>query len=66
MKRISTDTTEFDRDLATGALVNINTNALEKRKLQKRKLRQEREEIDNIKKDVADIKEMLIQLIGKK
>ena len=53
------------RDLKTGAIININTqeiNDARQRKLQKQK---DKEEFETLKKDVAEIKQLLNKLIEK-
>ena len=54
------------RDLETGAILNINTDNIRKQKqalLQKRK---DKQEIDQLKNDVGEIKSLLQQLLEKK
>lgn len=52
-------------DLNSGAIINTNISDIEKRKAIKAKKRQEKIEIDNLKSEVKDIKEMLTEISRK-
>ena len=52
-------------DLNNGAIINTNISDIEKRRAIKAKKRQEKIEIDNLKSEVKDIKEMLTEISRK-
>lgn len=53
------------RDLETGAILNINTDNIRKQKEILQQKRRERQEIDQLKNDVGEIKSLLQQLLEK-
>ena len=53
------------RDEKTGAIVNDDNSSYNKYMQMKGKKRKEREEIDNMKKDIGEMKEMLKLLVEK-
>lgn len=55
----------FGRDPKTGAIININSSEVEAAKKAKARRLQEKQELQNLKQDVSDIKAMLNQLIEK-
>ena len=64
--------TKLVRDTKSMALVNTDANGLEDYKMKRRMLETQREEInkvksemDCIKNDLAEIKQLMIQLLGK-
>lgn len=59
------DEPNFVRDKVTGALVNINQREIKQHRQLLEQKRKERQEIDQLKNDVADIKAMLQQLLQK-
>jgi len=66
MKIIKADNAPgFGRDPETGAIININTSAIEIAKKAKENKQKQKQEIDQLKKDVSDIKIMLTQIIEK-
>ena len=54
------------RDRNSGAIVNINSNAMTAARERKKLFNDRQKEIDEIKKDVSDIKNILMQLIEDK
>ena len=55
MKTVQIKETKYVRDLDSKAILNTNINALEQYKMEK----------NNMKKDIAELKEMIAQLLGK-
>ena len=51
------------RDRETGAILNANTTEIQKARLKKNKEKQREQEIQELKKDVSDIKVLLTKLI---
>lgn len=54
------------RDRNSGAILNINSNAMTAARERKKLFNDRQKEIDEIKKDVSDIKNILMQLIEDK
>lgn len=55
----------FARDAETGAIININTSAINMARKAKENRNREKQEIEQLRKDVDDIKSMLTQIIEK-
>lgn len=55
----------FGRDPETGAILNINTSEIENARKAKQNRLKQKQEIEQLKKDVDDIKSMLTQIIEK-
>lgn len=53
------------KDTETGAVININSNEIENARKRKAIRQQEKEEIENLKNEVSDIKKMLGTIIEK-
>ena len=53
------------RKSSSGAVVNVASDDYDKYIKQKEKVRQEKERIDSLEKDVSEIKDMLKQLLDK-
>ncbi len=51
------------RDASTGAIININKNKATKARLAREKILKEKQEIEELKSDVAEIKLLLKQLL---
>ena len=51
------------RDRETGAILNANTTEIQKARLKKNKEKQREQELQELKKDVSDIKVLLTKLI---
>jgi len=54
------------RDKNSGAILNINSNAMTAARERKKMFNDRQEEIDGIKSDVADIKNILMKLVEDK
>ena len=65
MKTVQIKETKYVRDLDSKAILNTNINALEQYKMEKKRLEDEKNVINNMKKDIAELKEMIAQLLGK-
>jgi hypothetical protein len=66
MKVIRSDNAPgFGRDPETGAVININTSAVNTAKKAKENRNRQKQEIEQLKQDVNDIKSMLTQIIEK-
>ena len=57
------DHPDLVRDSRTGAILNINKEEIQKKKLQNSKILQRDREIEQLKNDVSDIKNLLQQLL---
>lgn len=55
----------FGRDPETGAIININTSAIQTARKAKENRNRQKQEIEQLKQDVNDIKSMLTQIIEK-
>tara|TARA_B100000282_G_C31546479_1_gene405430 strand:+ start:242 stop:451 length:210 start_codon:yes stop_codon:yes gene_type:complete len=55
----------FVKDTTTGAILNINNNEIEAAKRRKALRLQEKQDIENLKTEVSDIKSMLTKIIEK-
>jgi hypothetical protein len=55
----------YGRDPQTGAIININTSAIAMAKVAKENRNRQKQEIEELKQDVHDIKSMLAQIIEK-
>lgn len=55
----------LQRDTQTGAILNTSTDELDKYIEQRNVLMAQRKRIDNLERDVSDIKDMLKQILGK-
>ena len=51
------------RDSTTGAILNANSTEIQKARLKKNKEKQQEQEIQELKKDVSEIKVLLTKLI---
>lgn len=56
----------YYRDMKTGAIVNMNKSALEAAKAQKEKRIKDEQEIQELKNDVKEMKQLLKELINSK
>lgn len=50
---------DFEKDITTHAVINTNTTAFSNRRDQLAKLEQKNAELEQMKKDIAEIKELL-------
>lgn len=55
--------TNLFRDASTGAIINIDKNKAAKSRAQREKILKEKQEIEDLKNDVAEIKSLLKQLL---
>ena len=65
MKDIKIDETKYVRDVDSKAILNTNRNALQNYKIARKKKIDEVNDINNMKKDIAELKEMIKTLLGK-
>ena len=56
---------DFVKDQDTGAILNTNRNEIQQAKARKKARAQEKHELDNLKKDVGDMKIMLSKILEK-
>jgi hypothetical protein len=52
----------YVKDLETGAILNTDVTEIKKSKARKKKMRDEKEEIQILKSEVADIKTLLLEI----
>jgi|TARA_B110000259_G_C13731824_1_gene288840 hypothetical protein len=52
----------YVKDLETGAILNTDVTEIKKSKARKKKMREEKEEIQILKSEVADIKTLLLEI----
>ncbi len=57
--------TSFVRDKKTGAVLNTNRSEIQQAKQRKKARLQEKNELDNLKQDVSDMKIMLSKILEK-
>lgn len=55
----------FVRDKQTGAIVNINKQEMQAARTRKENKQKQKQEIEQLKQDVSDIKQMLQQIVEK-
>tara|TARA_B100000029_G_scaffold189427_1_gene187312 strand:+ start:397 stop:603 length:207 start_codon:yes stop_codon:yes gene_type:complete len=65
MKNIKINETPYVRDADSKAILNTNRNALQNYKIARQKKIDEINDINNMKKDIAELKEMIKTLLGK-
>ena len=65
MENVKVKDTKYVRDIDSKAILNTNRSALENYKLARQKKLDEINDINNMKQDIADLKEMLKTLLGK-
>ena len=65
MDTVKVKETKYVRDVDSKAILNTNRSALENYKLARQKKLDEINDINNMKQDIADLKEMLKTLLGK-
>jgi len=65
MSNIKINETRYVRDSNSKAILNTNRNALENYKIARQKKIDEINDINNMKKDIAELKEMIKTLLGK-
>ena len=65
MKTVDIDNKKLQRDINSKAILNTNMNALENYKRARKQKQEEMEDINNMKNEIAELKEMVKTLIGK-
>jgi hypothetical protein len=66
MKTVKVEETQYVRDVNSKAILNTNRNALENYKLAKKRKEAEISDINSMKQDILELKELVKQLIKKK
>ena len=65
MKNIKINETPYVRDSDSKAILNTNKTALQSYKIARQRKIDEMNDINNMKKDIAELKEMIKTLLGK-
>ena len=65
MTTVKIENKKLERDTNSKALLNTNRNALEQYKIERKRKQGEIEDINNMKRDISELKEMVGQLLGK-
>ncbi len=65
MNTVKIDDKKLERDLNSKAVLSTNLNALETYKMARKKRQEEISDINNMKKDIDELKEMIKKLLGK-
>ena len=65
MATVKIENKKLDRDINSKAILSTNRTALEQYKIERKRKQGEIEDINNMKKDIAELKEMIGQLLGK-
>lgn len=65
MKTVKVENSKLERDVHSKALLNTNRNALEQYKMEKKRKEAEMNDINNMKEDIKELKEMIRKLMGK-
>mgnify|MGYP003971349317 CR=1 FL=1 len=65
MKSIKINDTGYVRDIDSKAVLNTDRKALENYKLSVKKKQEEIDDINNMKRDISELKEMIKTLLGK-
>ncbi len=66
MKTVKVEETHYVRDVNSKAILNTNRNALENYKLAKKRKEAEISDINSMKQDILELKELVKKLIEKK
>jgi hypothetical protein len=66
MKTVKVEETQYVRDVNSKAILNTNRNALENYKLAKKRKEAEISDINSMKQDILELKELVKKLIEKK
>ncbi len=56
---------KLERDMNSKAVLNTNRNALETYKAERQRRQSEVDDINSMKRDIAELKEMIVKLLGK-
>ena len=65
MKNVKIEQTQYVRDINSKAVLNTNKKALDSYKVARKRKMNEIEDINNMKRDIAELKEMIKTLLGK-
>lgn len=65
MKTIKIENSKLERDVHSKAVLSTNRNALEAYKMERDRKLAEMNDINNMKEDIKELKEMIQQLMGK-
>tara|TARA_B110000467_G_scaffold131822_1_gene126768 strand:+ start:1391 stop:1597 length:207 start_codon:yes stop_codon:yes gene_type:complete len=65
MENIKINETQYVRDTNSKAVLNTNRKALDEYKFSIQKKQDEIDDINNMKRDIAELKEMIKTLLGK-
>ena len=65
MTTVKIENKKLERDINSKAILNTNRSALEQYKIDRKRKQVEVEDINNMKKDISELKEMIGQLLGK-
>lgn len=65
MNTVKIDDKKLERDMNSKAVLSTNMNALEAYKMARKKRQEEISDINNMKKDIDELKEMIKKLLGK-
>ena len=64
-KTVKIPETSYVRDINSKAILNTNRNALENYKIAKKRKEAEINDINNMKREISELKVMIQQLLGK-
>lgn len=65
MKTVKIEDTKYIRDIDSKAVLNTNRNALEQYKMERKRREAEKDDINRMKEDIVELKEMIKTLLGK-
>ena len=65
MKTVKIENSKLERDVYSKAVLNTNRNALETYKMERKRKLDEIDDINNMKQDIKELKEMIRELMGK-
>ena len=65
MKTVKIENKKLERDVHSKAILSTNINALEAYKIEKKRKEGEMNDINNMKQDIKELKEMIRELMGK-
>lgn len=65
MKTVEIEDTKYIRDINSKAILNTNKNALEKYKMERQRREDEKNDINKMKEDIAELKKMIQNLLGR-
>jgi hypothetical protein len=65
METVKIENSKLERDIYSKAVLNTNLNALETYKMERKRKQEELNDINNMKQDIKELKEMIRELMGK-